>query len=229
MFAKGIDSFKVVEDLPNHLAQDFRPPIQLKKRDQIKIGIIDDQPFVARNNLKNHGYDFYELGDIKSITEVAPYPIILCDLMDVGLQFNKTKQGAAIIREIRKNYPSVLIAAYSGSPATTQPVQLARDLADAFIKKDAEIDEWVDQLDKLIAKATDPRYLWRRTRTALINMDVDTRSILRLEDAYVSAILSGDRSFSTVKQVMNSKSVNGIASNIVLNLLSSAIFEVIAG
>lgn len=227
LFSRKMDSYKTVYDLPDLRLKHLKPPIQQEKRSAVRIAIIDDQPFEASVNLRNHGFIFQEIGDIKNINEVASYPIVLCDLMDVGLHFNKAKQGAAIISEIRKNYPATLIAAYSGSPGTAAPVAQAKQLADGFIKKDAEIEDWVNELDRLISLATDARHLWLRTRLALVEMTVDTKTILKMEDAYVQSFVDRDSGFSAVRQLMGGSMVSAAASNVMLNLISSGIFEVL--
>ena len=224
-----LDSFKTVEDLSNVRVKRFKPPLQHDRRRSIKIAVVDDQPFAAGVNLRNLGYDIVEIGDLKKVSEIEDYPIVLCDLMDVGAHFDRVAQGASIIREIRRNYPAVLVAAYTGSALTAEPVQRARQYADDLIKKDAEIETWSDQLDKLISSATDIRLVWLRTRQALIDEQVDTRTLLRLEDAYVRSLKLQDTDFKAVREAALSPTIGNAASNIVTNVISSVIFRLVMG
>lgn len=225
----GINSYKTIEDLPDARLKRFKTPIHQDRRKQVRIAVIDDQPFEAGVTLRNYGYEIEEIGDLKNISEVASFPIVLCDLMDVGRHFDKVNQGSSIIREIRKNYPAILVAAYTGSAMTAEPVRRARFFADGFIKKDAEIDTWVEELDRLISIATDARAIWLRTRTALVEEQIDTRSLLKLEDRYVDALKNGDQTFEGLKKLASNKNVGGAASNIVQGLIASSIFRIIVG
>lgn len=221
----AINSYMVCGDIDSRSFHGFRPPIQQEKRKKVKIAVIDDQPFEAGANLRNFGYDISEVGDVKKLKEIEDYPIILCDLMNVGMFFDAEAQGASLIREIRRNYPSKYIAAYSGSSANSTQAQKSKPYADAFIKKDSEIETWVERLDDLICKATDPKVVWQRTREAMVAEDVDTRSILILEDAYVQSVTGSSANLSLLREVINGENFSSTAKTIILNLASSAIFE----
>lgn len=224
-----INTLKTIDELIQSRKDRFTPPIQHARRGTVKIAVIDDQHFEAGVNLRNYGYNITEIGDIKSVKEVAEFPVVLCDLMDVGRHFDDVNQGAAVIGEIRKNYPGILVAAYSGSSSTADPVKKARMLVDKFIQKDAEIEKWVENLDELISKATDPKLIWIRARKALIDQEIDSRNLLLLEDAYVRSIENKDSSFARMKQISGKEVVGNAASSIVSNLISSAIFFLIVG
>lgn len=219
-----LNYYKVCDDIDSRKIHGFKPPIQQAKRQKIKIAVIDDQPFEARINLRNYGYNIIEQGDIKKLNEIEEYPIILCDLMNVGLNFDNDAQGASIIKEIRRNYPAKFIAAYSGSSATSNQAQRAKQYADIFIKKDSEIESWVEKLDDLIFNATDPRQVWLRTRTAMINEQVDTRTILLLEDAYVRSVTGANPNLSPLRELISKENIGSAAKNIIYGLASSAIF-----
>ncbi|WP_134681934.1 response regulator [Paracoccus ravus] len=221
----ALNSYKVCDDIDTRKIHGFKPPIQQSKRARIKIAVIDDQPFEAGSLLRNYGYAIEEKGDVKKLSEIEEYPIILCDLMNVGMFFDTDAQGASLIKEIRRNYPAKYIAAYSGASATSTQAQKAKQHADTFIKKDSEIESWVEKLDDLISEATDPRNVWLRTRAAMIAENIDTKTILLLEDAYVKSIQSPIPDLSRVRKIINEENIASAAKNIVLGLASSAIFE----
>ena len=225
----GLRTCKTVEDLPIIRTIPLSQPIQQQRRQRIKISVIDDQPFEAGVNLRSYGYNITEIGDVKNISEVSDYPIVLCDIMAVGHHFDKKNQGAAVIQEIRKNYPAILVAAYSGSSNFAEPAQRAKLQADAFIKKDADIDTWVHKLDELISMSTDATFLWYRIRKALIEENLNSREILRLEDAYVRAILEKDQSFALLKKAITGSTAADAVTNIIHGLISSTIFRAIVG
>ena len=225
----GIRACKTVDELHAARPLPFSTPIQQDKRKQFKISVIDDQPFEAGVNLRSYGYNITEIGDIKNISEIEQYPIVLCDLMAVGLHFDKKNQGAAVIQEIHRNFPATLIAAYSGSSLASEPVQKAKSLADEFIEKDADIETWVEKLDQLMATAADSTFVWYRIRKALVNEHVNSRDILRLEDAYVRSILRNDSQLTLLRKTTSSANFTGAASNIIQGLISSTIFRALGG
>lgn len=223
-----LNSYKVCDDIDPQGTHVFHTPIQQGKRNKIKIAVIDDQPFEAGMNLRNYGYQIVEHGDIKKLNEIDEYPIILCDLMNVGLNFDQESQGSSIIKEIKKNYPSKFIAAYSGSSAASLPAQRSKQYADVFIKKDSEIEGWVEKLDALISSATDPRQVWLRIRSAMIEENVNTRTILLLEDAYVRSVMSSKPNLSLLRELTIKENIGSAAKNIIYGLASSAIFSALS-
>ena len=145
-----------------------------EKRRAVKIAVIDDNKFAALQNLRNMGFDIDELGDVKKIDEVAEYSIVLCDLMGVGMHFDAAQQGATIISEIRLNYPSKFVVAYTGAALRSAPVTAAKASADQIFKKDSHNSEWKEMLDNYVDKVVDPYQVWIRFRKYLVDQEVDT-------------------------------------------------------
>ncbi|TGS45645.1 MULTISPECIES: response regulator [unclassified Mesorhizobium] len=199
------------------------------RRGSVKIAAIDDEPFSPQTSLKAFGYNIDHIGDIKSVSEIKDYPIVLCDLMGVGIHFDKSSQGATIIREIKKNYPAIIVVAYTGSSLGSLQARAAKDYADAVIKKDADNSEWSSALDGLLDQALDPHAVWKRIRASLVAADVDTIDLVVLEDAYVHAILSRDSSFARLSAAVKDRGLSGDARSIVQGIISSAIFKLIVG
>ena len=86
---------------------------ELKRR--FDIGVLDDEPFVQANALRAHGFRIVELGgDIKSVEQVASYPIVVCDIKGVGRAFGSKYEGAHVLSEIRKAYPDKYLIAFTG-------------------------------------------------------------------------------------------------------------------
>lgn len=199
-------------------------------RSKVKIVSIDDEPFQPLVNLQNLGYNVTCIGDIKNVTEVEPYSIVLCDIMGVGLFFdaNNSSGGTTIIKEIKNKYPSTFVIAYTGANLTSPEAISAQRLADHLISKDATIEEWQEVLSSFIKRATDPSVLWKRVRKRLVDEDVDTKLILKLESAYVTSILKKDEGFYNLRQVLDGRNLGGPAKSIITNLISSAIFAALA-
>jgi hypothetical protein len=115
----GKKQFHIANELRDPKFEAFRSLSNKDKRAQVKIGVVDDQVFTPqvftpKSNLENSGYKIDYLGDISSVDKIAPYHITLCDLQGVGTALDAKKQGAFIIREIKRNYPEKFVVAYTG-------------------------------------------------------------------------------------------------------------------
>ena len=199
------------------------------RRSAVKIAVIDDNAFDPEVNLRSHGYDIRQIGDLKNIREVEGYPIVLCDLMGVGLHFDKINQGNRLIKEIKANYPAAYVLAYTGAGWGQPAAQTAAQIADDIIQKDISIEDWVEKLDVFVTGATNPYVIWNRSRLALVKADIDTKELLILEDAYVRSINNGEQNLAFFAQAVSRQSLKGDVRAIAQGLLSSAIFKAIVG
>lgn len=199
------------------------------RRKAVKIAVIDDQPFTPQINLQNNGYKFDVIGDIKNISELSEYQLILCDIKGVGKFIGGANEGSVIIREIKNFHPEKIIIAYSASTTNDRSLGIAKSLADTFLKKDIDIDEWLEALDKWSLIAMDPHKIWIRIRSKLINLDIDSKSIMVLEDAYVRSILNNKRGNSVFVDAIKKENLTSDVRSILQGLASSAIYTFIAG
>ena len=149
--------------------------------------------------------------------------------MGVGRHFDNKLQGASLITEIKKNYPEKIVIAYTGAALNERAVKIAAERSDRIIKKDIDIDEWVDTLDSATREAVDPYIIWNKIRGRFVELNIDTKDMLILEDAYVQAILSKDITFANVKTITQSAGVRDDARAIVNGMISSMIFQAIFG
>lgn len=202
---------------------------KMEIRKSVRIAVIDDEKFLARSNLETYGYNISEFQDIKSISDIEGFDIVLCDLMGVGLNFDSAIGGASIIREIKDNYPTKFVIAYTGARANSAEANAAREKADDFLKKDAEISKWVDKLDSAIEVAVDPYERWIIARQGLIDNEVDIRRILELESGYVRSIKRKDGSFDELNKAVEKMDLGGHAKGIIQGLISSAIYTLVFG
>lgn len=215
--------------LSDYLRKNIRLENITARRNAVPIAAIDDEPFSPQTSLTSFGYNITQLGDIKRVSEIEKYPIVLCDLMGVGVHFDKTSQGATIIQEIKKNYPAIIIVAYTGASLGSVQARAAKDLSDAVIKKDDDNQEWISTLDSLIDRAIDPHSVWKRIRQSLVTSDIDTKDLLILEDAYVRSVLAKDGSFKILRGVLGSLNLKGDVRSIVQSIIGSAIYALIFG
>jgi hypothetical protein len=206
-----------LRDLPASLAP--------AKRSSMPILVIDDEPFPYMELLRNHDFNLKQLPDIHDLSGVQPYEIVLCDIRGVGKRFHSRYEGAHLISEFRKMYPTKIVMAFTGQQFdATFNEYFAK--SDFVIKKDAGTEEWVQRLDHAIRLANDPIEQWRRLRNHLISMEVSLFHVVRLEDEYVKVALARRGAFPS-KQL--SRQLPEHVKNILESFAASLLFKVITG
>jgi CheY-like chemotaxis protein len=227
LWPKSLNSYSSILEVKDFARAHRTTKSRMEIRSTVKIVVIDDEKFVARSNLANYGFDITELPDLKSITEIRGFDIILCDLMGVGNNFDRSIGGASIIKEIKYNYPTKFVIAYTGARQNTAEAQAAKTYADDFIKKDADVSKWVEELDDAIEYSSDPYNRWVIARDGLLSSEIDIRKIVEIESAYVDAIKSKDQKFEKVSEILTKADIGGNAKAIVQGLISSAIYAIV--
>ncbi len=152
-------------------------------KSKIAILIIDDEDFVYKEKLRDEKYNLTTNKVIEDLSAAAEYPIVICDVKGVGTQLDPEKEGAFVVRELKKKYPFKQYAIYSGSD---YKLELMNDLEGvARIKKDAPIDMWRTYFDELIRRASDPKETWKMLRNFLLEKDVPLTEVMMLESNFV--------------------------------------------
>lgn len=216
-------------DISDFIKNSIKLGSNTDRRSKIKIAVIDDTPFTPQVNLQNYGYKFDLIGDIKKFNEVQEYQLILCDIKGVGAYLGGSNEGATIIAELKSRFPEKIVIAYSASTIADAAVRAAKERADTFIAKDVDIEEWITELDKWSTEALDPSKIWLRARKRLIELNIDTKQILLLEDAFVRSVLSGDVNIKELTKNTESINISADARAVIQGLLSSAIFKILVG
>lgn len=194
---------------------------QIKRGTQ--IAVIDDQPFKRADALRRHGFNILEVGDIRSIDQVAAYPIVVCDIRGVGVHFDSSLEGAHLISEIRKSYPDKFLVTYSGAQFDVSYNQSLKSV-DLSIEKDASTEKWVAILDEGVSVANCPRRRWLRFRSMLLSRGIELHDVFRLEQGYIKAIESRDHSKMKIEGVAeNSKELVSNFVNFSLKYLIGAL------
>ena len=174
-------------------------------RKKIDILIIDDDVFSYLDLLKNHGYHITYKKDITDLKEVSAYDCILCDVRGVGRSLGSQYDGAYLVQQIRENYPSKIIIAYTAESLTAN-YQSFLSNADDIIEKGAEIERWTASLDKCFKDALDPIKQWGKIRIALLKANVPIIEVAYLESKYVKAIKNGTfHSFAELNKNKNNR------------------------
>ena len=143
-------------------------PVQ---RADVKILIIDNENFIYEEELRSRGFNIHCINDVQNLELVNAYPIIISDIRGVGASMKMDKEGASLLRELRKKYPSKIFAAYSGSTFDTTYNAYLEGIT--IIMEGAQLDQWTDSLDLLIEKATNPVEKWKALRLFLLDKGID--------------------------------------------------------
>lgn len=192
-------------------------------RSKVETLIIDDEDLILEDYLRKNGFNISHKKDIESIKDVAEYAIILCDIRDVGKALGATMEGAFLVREIKNNYPNKQVVAYTGS-AYDASFNNYMSYADDVISKGLPVDDWVSLLDRQIELSVNPIHQWEILRKYLLEKNMSTAFIAKLEDKYVRCIKKKD--FKELAQLSQS---NGEAHEIISEFISSVCAKLILG
>jgi CheY-like chemotaxis protein len=196
-----------------------------------KIAVVDDQHFAIKPALELLGYRVTELGDINTLDQLTSFEVVLCDIQGVGAKFLSEQQGAFVIKEIRRQFPEKYIVAFSGASLGNPLFKQGASDSDFSIRKDEDLDAWVQLLDDIVDQLLSPRNYWYRIRKILVSANLDTSSILDLEDAYVRALEDpgSDRIMLNYRSKANALAVSPEVKDAALRVVTSAILEAIRG
>lgn len=219
--------FSTNRELVNFVRKNAHLDSPINRRARVKIAVIDDEPFAPHTNLIAYGYSIDVLGDIKKIDEVVDFHLVLCDVMGVGRHFDTKNQGASLIEEIKKAYPEKIVIAYTGAALNNPAARKAIDRADDYLKKDSDIERWINVLDRTSGQALDPFQIWERYRKRFVQLEVPTDIILLLEDSYVKDVLDGNSKFPRLKSTLNMPGIQGDVKKVVQSIGSRILYRLI--
>lgn len=157
-----------------------------------RVALIDDEPFRLMQPLRSHGFNIVELGgDVSSLEQVAPYPVIVSDIRGVATGLNSSLEGAHLISEIRKSYPDKYLVAYTG---VAQSIRYSDALskADRNLPKGAPAEEWVAALDMGLEAVGTAHNRWLRFRMHLLKQGIDSFDLYKLEQAFVASCIDSN-------------------------------------
>lgn len=158
-------------------------------RSKVPVLIIDDEEFTYINELRNEKFLITTIKDIEDYSAVAEYPVVICDVKGVGHKFNKEKEGAYIVKELKKRYPFKQFAVYSS--VSTYKLEIMNDLEGIKrIKKDVDMDMWCSYIDEMIKLASDPIEIWKTIRNFLLSKDVPIKDVMLMESNYVDIYIN---------------------------------------
>ena len=147
---------------------------------------------------------------------LSSYDVIISDIRGVGKSFNSEAEGAFILHELKKKYPYKVFAAYTGSAFDVKINSYLSGIQ--VIKKDFSIDEWSAAIDSLILDISNPKKVWKRMRSELLEKEVPLSDLVKLEDEFVSKILNNES-----LENFPSKKIKSNLSPDAINIISSTL------
>lgn len=193
---------------------------------KIEIAVLDDNLFSPREALLSHRFRVVELGpDIRSLDQIANYPIIVCDVNGVAKAFGSQLEGAHLVSEIRKSYPDKFLVAYTG---LTYSLAITNALmsADKRMEKDASIEAWIQTLEHGLNEVLNPRNRWVRMRSALLERGVELFEVFKLEQAFIKSVEKKDHNL--FMSAIGKSSVNSEIKDLIVKFSATAVATLIS-
>ena len=214
-----------------HLTRQSPATVRARQR----ILVVDDQPFLLKEVIASHGFSIVEMRDLQSVDLAAAYPIIVCDIKGVGAALGGKHEGAHLFREIRKVFPEKYIISFTGfrfDPTFNKYFQSA----DRSLKKDTDLEAWVEVLDEATTVMSDPVQRWLRVRRHLLDsVEIDMWTVLLLEQAFITAVDSGakDPLLGAVGELRlpeeTTRLLRAFATSLFTDVLASAVVGAVTG
>jgi len=195
-------------------------------RRKFEILVIDDEGFEPKEILSTHMFNITHKKDIDTINDLLAYAVILCDIRGIGKAYNSEFEGAYLIKEIKTNFPSKIVIAYTASnydPSYNSYLELADDVR----KKGTLSEEWVEVLDQAIKTGLDPIEQWKRVRKELLDNNVSIAEVRRLEDKYVRAVMK--KNFKSFEHLLESNNYGEKVVKVLSSLINSPLVTIMTG
>ena len=184
--------YKQINDLkPDYCNDIFKNNAQTEVINNINILIIDDQEFDYLDTLKHTFPNIQQMKSIANLAVVQGFQIVLCDINGVWNGKDPVLQGAALIEEIKANYPMKFVVAYTAASYDPNVHKHLKKADDYIGKSDLNVSQWRSKLIEYSVNLANPKFQWERISRRLQDAKVPTIDIARLESNYVKAINSG--------------------------------------
>ena len=94
------------------------------------------------------------------------------------------------------------------------------DSVDEYVSKGEDASFWSELFDNAIEQRLNPTKLWEKTSIRLLKAGISTKSLLKIESAYVKSILKKDQ--SKFAKLLSNKSLSNYSTelNSLLTLIS---------
>ena len=194
-------------------------PIFIRQRTGILV--IDDDPSAFPVELfQQAGYSITYWNKIENMQRLCDftYDIIILDVMGVADKFDG--DGLDVLKLIKKNAPSQLIIAFSGSKSVQSKEEFWK-LSDGALKKPIRFFECQQYLDDFIDKHISINTKWIKLRDELIKGRLAQKDIDRIEECIVTGIGGDASGVANIRKILSGNGLIKIDS--VLSIVNSFI------
>jgi hypothetical protein len=182
---------------PESLTLDLRD--LLAKPRQLRVAIIDNQPFPWQEALENRGCKVTYVSDYtKPVSQAGQkyktysfdsQDIILCDIHDVGTALYPGLDGLGVMEDLRRRYPLHLIAAYTGNPGAIYTRLKQQTTLDFVFARDWRIEDFLFNFDELSRIFFSPKHRWVFIQCRLKHLGVADEKVHHIRCKFVQNIL----------------------------------------
>lgn len=162
-------------------------------RSAYRIVSIDDEPFNNKDRLKELGFNVGYYARLDDFDPGESPQIFLCDIL--GIEPTAKLEGVWTMKEIRRRYPMSPLIAYTHLKPADAKYQEARVIADDIVRKNNEMDEIIDVLDKHLVSLNNQVDLWRRIENFLRLRGFANKDISVIEHYFVISVEKKDPDF----------------------------------
>ena len=205
----------VIQDLKSKWASDNDELLAKAKKTMSMVVIDNDSQCRMDQNLIDSGYTHTARKyNIERIPDVEPYQIVLIDIKGIGAKclegsVSAKDEGLAVAAEIKRQYPSKSVIAFSALLDDYQDHYILRGL-DGYFPKEEAIPKRNEKIDDCLMRQINPMIKWKSIRRELFEYDIPITKVAELESYFVEAVL-GQKTFNEHKA---SKMVDGIRQTI---------------
>ncbi len=163
------------------------PTEAIVKRTRILV-IDDDISGFPLEVLRKQGYSIDHWPDVKELQKLESgfYDIIILDIVGVGQELDKDKEGAAILKHLKEANPSQVVIAYSAQSHEPERISFFQ-LADQFVPKTTSAIIWKEIIDDLMVSKLTVGHFWSALESLLRNSGVSSGQIRKVERKLIKA------------------------------------------
>ena len=201
--------------------QDPRTALNATDRNLVKILIVDDDVFNHEDRLRRLGFNIQKYDDIESLEAAEAFQVIICDVKGVGKKFGSQIEGAFVLNQLKKAYPMKEYAVYSSSLYNSEMTTALQGIS--IINKDQPSEDWCNDVDSLIRKVTNPKLIWQKIAFKMIENNIPTRVIQKVEHEFVECVRDKAGDFTGFPSSKCLSDVDGDVSGIIHSLIAGTV------
>lgn len=198
----------------------------VENRSSVKILVVDDQGFPYTEQMRDLNYNIKSVTDLETLDFAKAYDIIICDVRGVGKKLAIRDEGIGLIRDVHNLYPYKEYAVYTANQVDLDMARSLKGIDIEIVPKIFDKDNWNSLLDKMVKSVLDPRNVWLKMRTLLLNEGLPLVTVLKLEHKYVW--MANHHKLDAIKLLSDSSlnissDIRAVVNSLIANIVSKSI------